>query len=343
MRLGMKMGLRDGAETSFWLDRWIDGGDRLIDLVSGSIADIDVHQPVNAFVSATGEWNWPLFDQFLSRDGCLQKKVSSVSSDEILSFAKLFNDEIISAEQAPISKYMGISPFGTDSYLRFMLRKRLQSIKKADDKMIQEEGIETLTEDELRAECRETMNCQLLTLELGVVLHQYFVTPNILILLHFANICRAFTVSGRVRPEEAVLASTGLPSEDAVSERRRKLELLQMEDERIKCSTFQSSNPCVHLATREGTLEKQEELCELSRALAVLASASIKLYNSMIDSQGIEDEKAAMKAYRAAKDESVEKEKEEEEEVSSALIDRVPCSTIFHSQASNDFVQVLVC
>ncbi|CAN1771835.1 Mitochondrial proton/calcium exchanger protein [Linum perenne] len=303
MRLGMKMGLRDGAETSFWLDRWIDGGDRLIDLVSGSIADIDVHQPVNAFVSATGEWNWPLFDQFLSRDGCLQKKVSSVSSDEILSFAKLFNDEIISAEQAPISKYMGISPFGTDSYLRFMLRKRLQSIKKADDKMIQEEGIETLTEDELRAECRETMNCQLLTLELGVVLHQYFVTPNILILLHFANICRAFTVSGRVRPEEAVLASTGLPSEDAVSERRRKLELLQMEDERIK----------------------------------------IKLYNSMIDSQGIEDEKAAMKAYRAAKDESVEKEKEEEEEVSSALIDRVPCSTIFHSQASNDFVQVLVC
>ncbi|CAN1134244.1 hypothetical protein LINPERPRIM_LOCUS16209 [Linum perenne] len=85
---------------------------------------------------------------------------------------------------------------------------------------------------------------------------------------------RAFTVSGRVRPEEAVLASTGLPSEDAVSERRRKLELLQMEDERIKCSTFQSSNPCVHLATREGTLEKQEELCELSRALAVLASAS---------------------------------------------------------------------
>ncbi|CAN1771834.1 Mitochondrial proton/calcium exchanger protein [Linum perenne] len=271
MRLGMKMGLRDGAETSFWLDRWIDGGDRLIDLVSGSIADIDVHQPVNAFVSATGEWNWPLFDQFLSRDGCLQKKVSSVSSDEILSFAKLFNDEIISAEQAPISKYMGISPFGTDSYLRFMLRKRLQRL------------IVTTYVNVLRDWLDLSLNHSM---------------PSSLLILS-----RAFTVSGRVRPEEAVLASTGLPSEDAVSERRRKLELLQMEDERIK----------------------------------------IKLYNSMIDSQGIEDEKAAMKAYRAAKDESVEKEKEEEEEVSSALIDRVPCSTIFHSQASNDFVQVLVC
>ncbi|CAN1836512.1 Putative ribonuclease H protein At1g65750, partial [Linum perenne] len=54
----------------YW--KWIDGGDRLIDLVYGSTADIDVHQLVNAFVSVTGEWNWPLFDQFLSRDGCLQ-------------------------------------------------------------------------------------------------------------------------------------------------------------------------------------------------------------------------------------------------------------------------------
>ncbi|CAN1188281.1 hypothetical protein LINPERHAP2_LOCUS39234 [Linum perenne] len=45
MRLGMKMGLRDGAEMSFLLDRWVDGGDRLIDLVSGSTADIDAdHQ-----------------------------------------------------------------------------------------------------------------------------------------------------------------------------------------------------------------------------------------------------------------------------------------------------------
>ncbi|CAN1749563.1 hypothetical protein LINPERHAP1_LOCUS3751 [Linum perenne] len=72
MRLGKKMGLRDGAETSFWLNRWVDGGDRLIDLISGSTADIDVDQPVNAFISSTGKWNWTLFDQFLSRDGCLQ-------------------------------------------------------------------------------------------------------------------------------------------------------------------------------------------------------------------------------------------------------------------------------
>ncbi|CAN1857778.1 Mitochondrial proton/calcium exchanger protein [Linum perenne] len=322
-------------------------------------------------------------DEFLNK----VRKGSSVSNDEILSFAKLFNDELtldnISRPRlVSMCKYMGISPFGTDSYLRFMLRKRLQSIK-ADDKMIQEEGIETLTEDELRAECRERGMLGLLSVEemreqlrdwLDLSLNHSM--PSSLLILS-----RAFTVSGRVRPEEAVratlsslpdevvdtLASTGLPSEDAVSERRRKLEFLQMEDERIKeeeekeeeelarikehkvreeedVALKEMTTPTANEAqqqARERTLEKQEELCELSRALAVLASASsvsrereqflrlvnkeIKLYNSMIDSEGIEDEKAAMKAYRAAKDEKKEKEEEEEEadEVSSALIDRV--------------------
>ncbi|CAN1126706.1 Putative ribonuclease H protein At1g65750 [Linum perenne] len=66
------MDLRDEAETNFWLDRWVDGGERLIDLTSGSSHAIDVDQPVNAFVTLHGEWNWPLFDHFLSRDGCLQ-------------------------------------------------------------------------------------------------------------------------------------------------------------------------------------------------------------------------------------------------------------------------------
>ncbi|CAN0923081.1 Mitochondrial proton/calcium exchanger protein [Linum grandiflorum] len=323
-------------------------------------------------------------DDFLNK----VRKGSSVSNDEILSFAKLFNDELtldnISRPRlVSMCKYMGISPFGTDSYLRFMLRKRLQSIK-ADDKMIQEEGIETLTEDELRAECRERGMLGLLSVEemreqlrdwLDLSLNHS--VPSSLLILS-----RAFTVSGRVKPEEAVratlsslpdevvdtLASTGLPSEDSVSERRRKLEFLQMEDERIKeeeekeeeelarikehkaseeedVALKEMTTPTASEAqerARERTLEKQDELCELSRALAVLASASsvsrereqflrlvnkeIKLYNSMIDSEGIEDEKAAMKAYRAAKDEKVQKQEEKEEEddeVSSALIDRV--------------------
>ena len=67
----------------------------------------------------------------------------------------------------------------------------------------------------------------------------------------FNPLFRAFTVSGKLRPEEAVQATlsslpdevvgtvgvTALPSEDSVSERRRKLDYLEMQEELIKVDT----------------------------------------------------------------------------------------------------------
>ncbi|RVW74745.1 hypothetical protein CK203_047925 [Vitis vinifera] len=190
---------------------------------------------------------------------------------------------------------------------------------------------------------------------------------------------RAFTVSGKVRPEEAVQATlsslpdevvdtvgiTALPSEDSVSERRRKLEYLEMQEELIKEEEEKEEEEQAKiketvvsqedLALKEMTIptareaqeqararavEKQEQLCELSRALAVLASASsvsrereeflrlvnkeIELYNSMVEKEGTDGEKEAMEAYRAARDESDHAAKVAVgDEVSSALIDRV--------------------
>lgn len=68
---------------------------------------------------------------------------------------------------------------------------------------------------------------------------------------------------------------------------------------------------------RAKAMEKQEELCKLSRALAVLASASsvgaeraeflrlvnkeIELYNNIVDKQGEEGVEVALKAYDAAR------------------------------------------
>jgi len=70
----------------------------------------------------------------------------------------------------------------------------------------------------------------------------------------FGNYVRAFTVSGKVKPEEAVVATlsslpdevvdtvgTVLPSEDSVSERRRKLEFLEMQEELIKVTCTYAS------------------------------------------------------------------------------------------------------
>lgn len=308
-----------------------------------------------------------------------------VSNEEILGFAKLFNDEftldnISRPRLVNMCKYMGITPYGTDSYLRFMLRKRLKSIKK-DDKLIQAEGVESLSEDELREDCRERgmlgfhsveeMRQQLRDwLDLSL---NHSVPSSLLIL------SRAFTVTGKLKPEEAVLATlsslpdevvdtvgiTSLPSEDSVSERRRKLEFLEMQEELIKeeeekeekeiSKKKQSDATQEDLALKEMTIptakeiqerararavDKQEQLCELSRAIAVLASASsvstereeflrlvnkeIDLYNSVKDKEGADGEKEAMKAYRAAYEENdQDAEVNAGDEVSSVLIDRV--------------------
>jgi LETM1 and EF-hand domain-containing protein 1 len=47
---------------------------------------------------------------------------------------------------------MNINAFGTDNFLRFQIRNRMRQIK-ADDKVIQAEGIDSLTIQELQAAC----------------------------------------------------------------------------------------------------------------------------------------------------------------------------------------------
>ncbi|RCV17465.1 hypothetical protein SETIT_3G222000v2 [Setaria italica] len=325
-------------------------------------------------------------DEFLNK----VRRGERVSNDEILNFAKLFNDELTLDNMSRprlvnMCKYMGIQPFGTDNYLRFMLRKKLQDIKN-DDKMIQAEGLESLSEEELRQACRERGHLGLLsTEEMRQQLRDWLdlslnhAMPSSLLILS-----RAFTVSGRMKPEEAVVATlsslpdevvdtvgTVLPSEDSVSERRRKLEFLEMQEELIKEEekkkekeekAKQKREEEAKLKEREAAEEDlalkemtdatareelrkakehdKEKLCNISRALAVLASASsvskerqeflslvnkeIELYNSMLEKEGTEGEEEAKKAYFAAREEpDHDAEVAAEEKVSSALIEKV--------------------
>ncbi|QCD84579.1 hypothetical protein DEO72_LG2g4934 [Vigna unguiculata] len=320
-------------------------------------------------------------DEFLN----MIRRGATVSNEEILGFAKLFNDELtldnISRPRlVNMCKYMGISPFGTDAYLRYMLRKHLRRIKE-DDKLIQAEGVNSLSEAELREDCRERGMLGLFSVEemrqqlrdwLDLSLNHS--VPSSLLILS-----RSFTVSGKLKPEEAVQATlsslpdevvdtiqvTSLPSEDSVSERRRKLEFLEMQEELIKeeeedrqeevQARMESSSSQVdkalnemnistakeaHQLARDRAVENKEQLCEISRALAVLASASsvsteredflrlvnkeIELYNSMVKKEGSDGQKAAFKAYKAAREEHDDTaESGEGDKVSSALINRV--------------------
>ncbi|PON70884.1 Parvalbumin [Trema orientale] len=277
-----------------------------------------------------------------------------VSNEEILSFAKLFNDELT-----------------LDNISRI----------KEDDKMIQAEGLESLSEKELISACRErgilgSRSVEEMREELRDWLDlslNYSVPSSLLIL------SRAFSVYGKVKPEEAVQATlsslpdevvdtvgvTALPSEDSVAERRRKLEFLEMQEELIKeeeekeeeeqAKLKESVSTQMDVALGEMTIptareaqeqakakttDKQAQLCELSRALAVLASASsvklereeflrlvrkeVELYNDMVEKEGTEGEEEAKKAYKTArKDSNLAAEMALGDKASSALIDRV--------------------
>ncbi|CAI9090781.1 OLC1v1025626C1 [Oldenlandia corymbosa var. corymbosa] len=313
-------------------------------------------------------------DEFMNK----VRKGAAVSNEEILGFAKLFNDELtldnISRPRlVNMCKYMNISPFGTDAYLRHMLRTKLQKIKE-DDKMIQAEGVESLSEEELRQACRERGMLGLVSVDemrqqlkdwLDLSLNHS--VPSSLLILS-----RAFTVAGKVNLGEAVQATlsslpdevvdtvqvTTLPSEDSVAERRRKLEFLEMQEELIEeeeekeevAQARKQKDVALEEMTiptekearqiKAKTLDKQDQLCQLSKALAVLASASsvsrereeflrlinkeIELYNSMVEKEGTDGEEAAKKAYKAAREDSDHAvEKALGDEVSSALRDRV--------------------
>ncbi|THG01641.1 hypothetical protein TEA_006487 [Camellia sinensis var. sinensis] len=139
-------------------------------------------------------------------------------------------------------------------YIVFSLAVNHDMYDLNDDKMIQAEGLESLSEAELREDCRERGMLGLLSVEemrqqlrdwLDLSLNHS--VPSSLLILS-----RAFTVSGKLKPEEIVGATlsslpdevvdtvgiVALPSEDSVSERRRKLEFLEMQEELIKVNNL---------------------------------------------------------------------------------------------------------
>eukprot|EP00002_Diphylleia_rotans_P005520 TRINITY_DN1467_c1_g1_i1.p1 TRINITY_DN1467_c1_g1~~TRINITY_DN1467_c1_g1_i1.p1 ORF type:complete len:625 (-),score=138.02 TRINITY_DN1467_c1_g1_i1:426-2300(-) len=76
---------------------------------------------------------------------------------QILHFSQLFKDEFTldklpSRQISALGQYLGIKPIGTDNFIRFQIRTKIRHIKR-DDKEIKEEGINSLTLDELKAAC----------------------------------------------------------------------------------------------------------------------------------------------------------------------------------------------
>ena len=90
------------------------------------------------------------------------KKVRSgdatVNNDDVVQFAKLFGDEftldhISRGQLTGMCKFVGLSAYGTDSYLRRQLGDKLRELK-SDDKVIKREGVASLSVAELQSVSR---------------------------------------------------------------------------------------------------------------------------------------------------------------------------------------------
>ena len=82
-----------------------------------------------------------------------------IPTSELISACQFFTDDItldnLSRSQlVSMCKYMNINTFGTDEMLRYQFEQKLNKIK-SDDKLIMNEGIESLSLTELKQACRE--------------------------------------------------------------------------------------------------------------------------------------------------------------------------------------------
>lgn len=245
-----------------------------------------------------------------------------VAPSDLLKFAKLFNDELTldnleRVQLISLCRFVGIQPFGTDAFLRARLRAHLQSIR-TDDRDIQEEGLDSLTEDELRQACRArgmrapfgegaaAFMREQLEEWLDWSLNRSL--PSSLLLLS-----RAFTVTAPIGkapvtdvsslretlsslPDEAVedvelFATTADGDKTAAYE--RKLDLLEREEELIK--EEEEAAVATELPVTAGRATAKE-LAATAAAAAVVREAAASSLMDILDESESQEEKATREA-----------------------------------------------
>ncbi|ORY94813.1 LETM1-like protein-domain-containing protein [Syncephalastrum racemosum] len=194
------------------------------------------------------------------------------STEDLLNVAKRFQDELtldnLSRPQlVSICKYMNINAFGTDNFLRFQIRNRMRQIK-ADDTIIQLEGIDSLTTSELQAACAARGIRAIATpadrlrdeLAQWLDMHVNHHVPSTLLILS-----RAFTFTDQtISTEEALQATFNSLPDNLVNEAelqvlelvgattyKQKLEVLEQQQELIEDESEQEQKEAE--ARREAT------------------------------------------------------------------------------------------
>jgi len=131
-----------------------------------------------------------------------------IHQESVIKVAKLFSDELTTdnmsrSQLVTLCRYMGLTPYGGDQFLRFQLRSKITTLRE-DDATIFFEGVESLNLLELKQACEERgMRATGLTMhQLRTQLRRWIdlsVDKNVPLSLLILS--RAFTLQGKERRE----------------------------------------------------------------------------------------------------------------------------------------------
>ncbi|CAK9799986.1 Mitochondrial proton/calcium exchanger protein [Anthophora plagiata] len=176
------------------------------------------------------------------------------TNEEIMQFSKLFEDEITldsltRPQLVALCRVLDVQTLGTSNFLKFLLRMRLRSLN-ADDKLIEKEGIDSLTRSELQQACRargmrayglpDSKLKEQLSQWLDLSLNKK-VPPSLLLLSRALMVPESIPMSDKLKATISALPDTVVArTQGAIGEKEGKMdhktniEIIKMEERKIE-------------------------------------------------------------------------------------------------------------
>ncbi|XP_012879327.1 PREDICTED: LETM1 and EF-hand domain-containing protein 1, mitochondrial [Dipodomys ordii] len=217
------------------------------------------------------------------------------SNEEIMRFSKLFEDELTMdnltrPQLVALCKLLELQSIGTNSFLRFQLTMRLRSIK-ADDKLISEEGVDSLNVKELQAACRARgMRALGVTedrlrgqLKQWLDLHLHHEIPTSLLILS-----RAMYLPDTLSPADQLTSTLQTLPEIVAKEAQVKVAEVEGEqvDNKAKLEATLQEEAAIQQEHREKELERAVETAKDLEPEVAEASAPVK---PVVEAQAVPD------------------------------------------------------
>ncbi|XP_018347871.1 PREDICTED: LETM1 domain-containing protein LETM2, mitochondrial isoform X2 [Trachymyrmex septentrionalis] len=215
------------------------------------------------------------------------------TNEEIMKFSKVFEDEItldsLSRPQLiALCRVLDVQTLGTTNFLKFLLRMRLRSLT-ADDKLIEKEGVESLTRAELQQACRargmrayglpESRLKEQLSqwLDLSIIKK---VPPSLLLLSRALMIPETMPMSDKLKatisalPDTVVARTKGAIGEkEGKVDHRTNIEIIKMEERKIEEERKEKKEA-----------EPQPSISESSTKIDEITTTDVKVLEQALDS-----------------------------------------------------------